>query len=136
GFPLAAAADVANRRLAAAFDTVVCASSFAAEEWRRVAVEPTIVPLGVDLDTFHPGAAAGSRWPRGHAVELAYVGRLSTEKRPDAAVEAVARLVAGGIDARLTVAGAGPARARLEGLARRRGAPVRFAGLAGREEVA
>ncbi|HZA83595.1 MAG TPA: glycosyltransferase, partial [Actinomycetes bacterium] len=50
-----------NRRLAAAFDTVVCSTSWAAEEFRNLdlgAGRVAEVPLGVDLAAFHPGNAS------------------------------------------------------------------------------
>jgi alpha-1,6-mannosyltransferase len=132
--PLRRVGDAVNRRLAAAFDRVVCASSFSAEEWRRIGVSPVVVPLGVDLDVFRPQARAT---PRRYEVELVTVGRLSTEKRPDRAVDAVARLRAAGVDAGLTFVGDGPLQRRLEQAVDRRGLPVRFAGhLADRAAVA
>lgn len=123
--PMRRASDALNRRIAAPFDRVVCASSFAAQEWRRIGVEPAVHPLGVDLDLFRPGPAARVRR---HDVELVTVGRLSREKRPERALDAVADLRAGGIDAALTFVGDGPARRRLGRAAGRRGLPVRFAG--------
>jgi alpha-1,6-mannosyltransferase len=132
--PLRRAGDAVNRRIAASFDRVACTSWFAAEEWRRIGVVPTVVPLGVDLDLFRPQARTT---PRRHEVELVTVGRLSAEKRPDRAVDALAGLRATGVDASLTVVGDGPLRARLERTARRRELPVRFLGhLAERAEVA
>jgi alpha-1,6-mannosyltransferase len=139
--PLGRIGDAVNRRLAAAFDRVVCASSFSAEEWRRVGVEPVVVPLGVDLEVFRPDAAPPGPPARAaagrHDVELVTVGRLSTEKRPDRALDAVAGLRAAGVDAALTFVGDGPLRRRLDQSARRRRLPVRFAGhLAERAAVA
>jgi alpha-1,6-mannosyltransferase len=132
--PLRRASDAVNRRLAAAFDQVVCASSFSADEWRRIGVAPAVVPLGVDLDVFRPQARPTARR---HDVELVTVGRLSTEKRPDRAVDALADLEAAGIEAALTFVGDGPLRRRLARTARRRGLAVRFAGhLADRAAVA
>jgi len=48
-------ADFANRRTASNYDMVVCTTGFAREEFDRIEV-PNVatVPLGVDLDTFHP----------------------------------------------------------------------------------
>lgn len=132
--PLRRTGDALNRRIAGPFDRVVCTSSFAADEWRRIGVTPVVVPLGVDLDLFRPQERTA---PRAHGLELVTVGRLSTEKRPDRAVDAVARLRAAGIDAALTVVGDGPLRSRLERASRRRGLPVRFTGhLADRRAVA
>jgi alpha-1,6-mannosyltransferase len=48
-------ADVANARTAANYDTVVCTTGFAREEFDRIGADNTVtVPLGVDLQTFHP----------------------------------------------------------------------------------
>lgn len=141
--PLSRLSDAANRRIAASFDRVVCTSSFSAGEWRRIGLAPTVVPLGVDLDVFRPQPLRSEppslpdRNPRRHDVELVTVGRLSSEKRPDRAVDAVARLRASGIDAAVTLIGDGPLRGPLEDAARRRRLPIRFTGhLADREAVA
>lgn len=154
GVPLGRAADVANRRIGASFDRIVCASAFAAEEWRRIGQTPTVVALGVDLDTFRPQRRTGATRPggvhaashdashvpghdAGHDVELVTVGRLSGEKRPVDALTALARLRGAGVDAALTYVGDGPLRARLARAARGQRLPVRFTGhLAGRDAVA
>lgn len=48
-------ADLANARTAANYDTVVCTTGFAREEFDRIGATNTVtVPLGVDLQTFHP----------------------------------------------------------------------------------
>jgi alpha-1,6-mannosyltransferase len=133
GGPVARVADRCNRRLAAAFPTIVAASAFSCEEWYRIGAEGVVrVPLGVDLTTFRP--QPGAR----HAVaELVCVGRLSREKRPDLAVRALYELVGAGIAARLTMVGGGPETARLARWADARGLPVRFTGHVGdRRDVA
>lgn len=120
-FPLPSATDRWNRRLAGAFDLAVCASHYAAQELERVGAQVEVVPLGVDLHTFHPSAGAPSC--DRHVV---VVGRLSEEKRPDLALEAFALAHERGLAARLTVVGDGPMADRL---ARRAiGLPVTFAG--------
>ncbi|MCX4098662.1 glycosyltransferase [Nocardia sp. alder85J] len=220
GFPLAAAADVANRRLAARAAKIVVTSGFARTEFTRIgAGNVHRVPLGVDLDTFHPQAVArldpdvvsirptgeaekrptrplpvrpraglslvrpqyavvrrnatvrravsvsvrGDRIrhngirataqarrgaairigddaparpaPAGPEVRLVTVSRLSREKRPERAIEAVELLRDSGIRAELTVIGDGPLRERLQ--RRAEGLPVRFLGhLAERDAVA
>jgi len=115
---LAALADGWNRGLAAAFDTVVCTSGWASEEFTRIgAGNLARVPLGVDLAAFSPALASErlrSRLvSRGEAL-IVYAGRLSAEKRPDLAVRALAYLLVGGRRARLVVAGDGPRRRALE----------------------
>ena len=48
-------ADFANGRTAADYDTIVCTTGFAREEFDRIgATNVVTVPLGVDLQTFHP----------------------------------------------------------------------------------
>jgi glycosyltransferase involved in cell wall biosynthesis len=66
-----------------------------------LAARTTVVP--------NPVAARARTVPARRALpgplRLLYVGRLSPRKGPDVAVAALAELVAGGVDARLTVAG-------------------------------
>jgi len=120
-FPLPATADAWNGRLVAAFDQIVCSSRYAAVELERVGGRPQVIPLGVDLDVFHPSAGAPScdRY-------VVMAGRLSSEKRPDLSIAAFATAHALGLAARLVVVGAG----RSESALRRQaaGLPVTFAG--------
>ena len=129
GFPLRRAADRWNRRLAAAYEVIVCASGYAAEEFRRVGAAVTQIPLGVDLDTFahRPGI-------RGSRPLVAWIGRLSAEKRPDLAVATFRELARRGVDVEFVVLGDGPLRRRTERQAR--GLPVTFAGHVPRDVVA
>jgi alpha-1,6-mannosyltransferase len=114
--------DAWNRRLARRFDAVVVTTRFSAREWTRNGIEPTLVRLGVDADVFAPRLS-----PRaGGGLRLVHAGRLSPEKRPELAVEAVAALVRRGVDVSLEVLGDGPARRRREATAR--GLPVTFRG--------
>jgi alpha-1,6-mannosyltransferase len=123
-------ADVANRRTATGYDRIVCTTSWAAEEFRRLGVDNLVeVPLGVDLDTFHPrrrDPAVRERWAADGEVLLVHCGRLSGEKHPEVSVDAVAALRAAGVPAVLVVVGDGPRRAALA--YRAAGLPVRFAG--------
>jgi len=125
-----ALADRFNRRTAEAFDTIVCTTAFAAEEFRRIGVPNLVeVPLGVDLDLFRPGAmdpAVRSRYARPDELLLVYCSRLSAAKRPELAVDTVAALRNGKVPAVLVMAGDGTRRTALA----YRGArlPVRFAG--------
>ena len=96
------------------------------------------MPLGVDLDQFHPqpplrdGAAAVG--PPGQTL-LVHCGRLSVEKHAHRSIDTVAALRDSGVDARLVVVGEGPMRARLERQAAR--LPVDFTGYIGcRDTVA
>ena len=124
GVPLRGLADLWNRRLARSFDRVVCTSRFGAEEFSRIGTRNlTVVPLGVDLDTFQPIAGATAE-PA--VTRLVYLGRLSREKRPELAVETLASLHRQGHPARLTIVGAGN---QLDDLRHRAaGLPVTFTG--------
>lgn len=123
--PLDRAADRSNASLAAAFDTVVCTTAWADQEFRRLGVEHLHrVPLGVDLGLFQPGDPARSQCPL-----LVMSSRLSKEKRPDLAIAATAELLERGTPVRLVVAGHGPLRSALGRQAA--GLPVEFLGYLG-----
>jgi alpha-1,6-mannosyltransferase len=111
-------ADFANRRTAANYDTVVCTTGFAREEFDRIGATNTVtIPLGVDLETFHPcrrSARLRQRWAAPTQILLVHCGRLSVEKRVDRSIDAVAALCGAGIDVRLVIVGDGPLRARLQ----------------------
>ena len=134
-----ALADRLNRRTAEAFDTIVCTTAFAATEFRRLGVPNLVeVPLGVDLDVFHPrrmDIAVRSRYARPEELLIVFASRLSAAKRPELAVDTVAVLRNGKVPAVLVVAGDGKRRAALAYRAAR--LPVRFAGhIADRKAVA
>lgn len=80
-------ADFANRRTAADYDTVVCTTRFAREEFDRIGATNTVtVPLGVDLQTFHPRwRSAMVRQRFAAQILLVHCGRLSVENTPTAA---------------------------------------------------
>ena len=75
------------------------------------------------LHVIHNGIETAGRTPPDHIpgerTRLLVLGRLSVEKDPANAVQALARLVARGVDAELTLAGDGPERSAVEDLARR-----------------
>jgi alpha-1,6-mannosyltransferase len=134
-----AVADVANRRTAANYDAVVCTTAFAREEFDRIKAPNVVtVPLGVDLDQFHPRRRSShvrSRWASPAQTLLVHCGRLSVEKHTHRSIDAVAALRDSGVDARLVVVGEGPLRAKLERQATR--LPVDFTGFIGcRDTVA
>jgi alpha-1,6-mannosyltransferase len=121
-----------NRHLAASFETTVVTSAFAEREFAALGVSTLRrVPLGVDLDVFRPARPSRRQGP----LRLVYAGRLSPEKNPQAAIEAVRALGRAGIPVRLDVHGDGSAR---DALARRAvGLPVTFHGhLPDRRELA
>jgi alpha-1,6-mannosyltransferase len=123
-------ADRLNRRTAEMHDQVVCTTAFAAAEFRRLGVPNLVeVPLGVDLQEFHPGAAddaVRSRYARPDELLIVYCSRLSADKRPELAVDTIAALRDAKAPAVLVVAGDGSRRTALAYRAAR--LPVRFAG--------
>jgi alpha-1,6-mannosyltransferase len=121
--PLDSLADQSNRTLADAFDSVVCTTRWAAEEFDRIGIATVLVPLGVDHGRFVPRIT--SHGPRDD-VRLVMVSRLSREKRPDLALDAVRELVRRGLSVRLVVAGEGPRRKRLTELSK--GLPIDLKG--------
>ena len=138
--PLATAvADAANRRTAANYDAVVCTTAFARQEFDRIRAHNVLtVPLGVDLEQFHPrrrSASERGRWAAPEQTLLVHCGRLSVEKHVHHSIDTVAALRDSGVDVRLVVVGEGPMRARLQRQAAR--LPVDFAGYVGcRDAVA
>jgi alpha-1,6-mannosyltransferase len=75
------------------------------------------VPLGVELDTFHPSRRDESLRAQlgvgSDGLLLVYAGRLDAERQPDVVLEAVA-LLRNEIDVHIVMAGDGPLRGRLE----------------------
>jgi alpha-1,6-mannosyltransferase len=124
-FPLGATARTINRRLSGRADRVVVTSRFSAAEFEAVgATNVHRVPLGVDLETFRPDRRA--RRDAGTTIRLVTVSRLSREKCPERAIDALRLLCEDGVPAQLNLIGDGPLRAALE--RRAAGLPVTFAG--------
>ncbi|MFD8210186.1 glycosyltransferase [Streptomyces sp. NPDC059695] len=135
------AADRLNRRTAWAFARIVCTTEWAEREFVRIGARNVVrAPLGVDLERCRPGrggTAARARYADGQRVLLLLCSRLSVEKRPGTALDALEELRGAGIAAALVVAGDGPLRGALERRARERRLPVRFLGhVADREALA
>ncbi|MDX3381765.1 glycosyltransferase [Streptomyces niveiscabiei] len=127
------AADALNVRTAHTYARVVCTTEFAEREFVRIGARNVVrAPLGVDLVQRHPSLrdpALRERYARADEVLLVTCTRLSVEKRPGTALDALEALRARGVRARLVVAGDGPLRARLE--QRAQGLPVTFLGHVG-----
>lgn len=117
-------ADRLNAASARGYDRIVCPSRFAAQEFTRLGVAASVVPLGVDLDTFspHPADLPGGSRPR--RLEILHCGRLAKEKNPALSIRTLEELVRRGVDARLTVLGHGPMHGQLR--TRSAGLPVVF----------
>ncbi|WP_420713531.1 glycosyltransferase, partial [Streptomyces sp. MBT28] len=125
-------ADALNIRTAHTYARVVCTTEFAEREFVRVGARNVVrAPLGVDLAGRRPGLRdPGLRAGYAHGDEtlLVMCSRLSVEKRPGTALDALAALRRRGARPVLVVAGDGPLRARLEQRAREQGLPVTFLG--------
>ena len=121
-----------DRRIVPRFDRVVVASQYAAEEFARWSPRVRVVPLGVDLSEFRPLPPT----PRdaGAPLRLVLVSRLSREKDPQLAIDAVLELHRRGVPVRLDVFGSGPDEEALR--SRARGGPITFHGfIADRREL-
>jgi alpha-1,6-mannosyltransferase len=129
--PVQRMTDHSNAALASSFDSVLCTTRWAAEEFVRLGIGNLHrVPLGVDLGEFHPlrrrPALRAELGVRPGEVMLAHVSRLSPEKRNDLAIATLRELVRRGVPVRLVVAGDGQSRTSLERAAK--GLPVTFLG--------
>ncbi|RMB86875.1 glycosyltransferase [Streptomyces shenzhenensis] len=126
------AADALNVRTAHTYSRVVCTTEFAEREFVRIGARNVVrAPLGVDLTDRHPALRDGGLRAVHARVDetlLVMCSRLSVEKRPGTALDALEALLRRGRRAVLVVAGDGPLRARLEQRARERGLPVTFVG--------
>src|SRR5699024_9000444 len=128
-----------NRRTAASYDTVVCTTVFAREEFDRIGADNVVtVPLGVDLDRFHPDRRSErirARWAGGRQLLRVHCGRWSVGSHAHRSIETLTALRASDVDARLVMVGEGPLRHRLE--RQSAGLPVHFTGFVGcRDTVA
>ncbi|MFT8395424.1 glycosyltransferase [Propionibacterium sp.] len=128
---------VLDRHLAKLFDRVVVTSRYSAGEFANTEASLRRVPLGVDLETFCPGAGRvpGGIPVTGRPLRLCLVGRLSHEKSPDLAVATAVELHRRGVPVELHVFGGGPDEGELRELVQ--DAPVYFHGfVADRAELA
>jgi alpha-1,6-mannosyltransferase len=130
------AADRLNLRSAWAYSKIVCTTEWAEREFLRIGVRNVLrAPLGVDLERCAPrrrDEALRSRLLKGGDpdadVTLLLGSRLSVEKRPGTALDALAALRARGVRAVLVVAGDGPLRPGLVRRARAQRLPAVFLG--------
>ncbi|KUJ58677.1 glycosyltransferase [Streptomyces sp. NPDC093228] len=133
------AADALNIRTAHTYARVVCTTEFAEREFVRIGARNVVrAPLGVDLEQRHPSlldAGLRERYARGDETLLVMCSRLSVEKRPGTALDALESLLRRGRRAVLVIAGDGPLRARLEQRAAERRLPVTFLGHVGDREL-
>lgn len=141
GVPGAAAgrtADRINARSAWAYSRIVCTTEWSEREFLRIGARNVVrAPLGVDLVRCRPdrrSAALRERYARGADVLLLLGSRLSVEKRPGTALDALAELRARGVSAVLVVAGDGPLRPGLVRRARAQRLPALFLGHVGDRE--
>jgi alpha-1,6-mannosyltransferase len=144
GVPAGAAArtaDRANLRSAWAYSRIICTTGWAEREFLRIGARNVVrAPLGVDLSRCRPGrrgTALRERCTRGADVLLLLASRLSVEKRPGRALDALAVLRERGVRAVLVVAGEGPLRSGLARRARAQRLPALFLGhVSDRESMA
>jgi phosphatidylinositol alpha-1,6-mannosyltransferase len=116
---------------------VIAAGGYPADEAVRAArraLPVTVVPPGVDVDRFRPLDDAEKKDARlalglePDDLVVLCLSRLVPRKGFDVVIEAAARLAGHHPSLRVLVAGGGRDRARLERVAARSGAPVRFLG--------
>ncbi|WP_406264869.1 glycosyltransferase [Streptomyces sp. NBC_00191] len=134
-------ADRLNRRTAWAYSRIVCTTEWAEREFIRIGARNVVrAPLGVDLRRCRPGRRSTvlrAKHAAGAEVVLLLCSRLSVEKRPGMALDALTELRERGVRASLVVAGDGPLRAALIRRARAERLPAQFLGYVGdREAVA
>ncbi len=121
------------------YQRIVCSTAYAAEEFERLdPAKVERVSLGVDLQGFSPeywSAEVRQRYLGTGEVLLCATGRLSIEKAPHLAIDAVRELRSRGTDARLVMAGDGMLSDRMRRHAE--GVPVTFTGhIADRQDLA
>ncbi|OEJ27920.1 glycosyl transferase [Streptomyces agglomeratus] len=134
-------ADRLNARSAWAYSRIVCTTEWAEREFVRIGARNVVrAPLGVDLRAFRPerrSTALRARLAHGNDVLLLLCSRLSVEKHPGTALDALATLRGNGVRAALVVAGDGPSRDQMVRRARAERLPVAFLGhVAERRELA
>ncbi len=102
--PAGSAAQRWIARIAGNVTQVVAPSEFAARPYRVAGVPVTVVPWGVDHQTFRPGPPQADP----QRLRIVHCGRLSAEKDPLLSARATDDLRRRGIAASVTVIGSGP----------------------------
>lgn len=102
--PAGSAAERWIARIAGNVTHVVAPSEFAARPYRRSGVAVSVVPWGVDHDTFHPATSDETA----ERLRIVHCGRLSAEKDPLLSARATDALNRRGVAASVTVIGSGP----------------------------
>ncbi len=120
---VAAGVGALYKLLGRTYDAVVVTSRYAAAEFDEVTTPLIRIPLGVDLETFHPSRAEPVD---DGLLKLVHAGRLSREKSPHLAVATAVELHRRGVPVRLDVYGSGPHLDELIAIAGN--APVHFHG--------
>jgi len=128
-----------NRRLASRFKHVVTTTEFAAKEFHHISAHNIVrIPLGVDLEHFHPNkrnSELRQTLLKGSDVLLLHCGRMSPEKKPELSIETLRELRSRGINAHLIYVGNGPMYSKLRKISA--DLPVTFLGyIANRENLA
>jgi alpha-1,6-mannosyltransferase len=107
------------RRLTREFEVTIAASEFMARDLAEHGTERIVqVPLGVDLEHFHPGRRAVASETRqdldlpNDALVFGFLGRFAREKELEVLIDAWPAIEAG-TDAYLAMIGDGPGRRRL-----------------------
>ncbi|GAB2570298.1 glycosyltransferase [Kribbella endophytica] len=120
---VAAGVGALYKLLSRTYDAVVVTSRYAAAEFDEVTTPLIRIPLGVDLETFHPSRAEPID---DGLLKLVHAGRLSREKSPHLAVATAAELHRRGVPLRMDVYGSGPHLDELIAIAGN--APIHFHG--------
>jgi alpha-1,6-mannosyltransferase len=128
-----------NRRLASRFKYVVTTTEFAAKEFKQIDARNIVrIPLGVDLQHFHPNKRdydLRESMLKGADVLLLHCGRMSPEKKPELSIHTLRELRSRGINAHLIYVGNGPMYSKLRKISA--DLPVTFLGyIANREKLA
>ena len=130
-------ADNHHKRIARGTQNFLCASHFAALELERIGIKPIQISLGVDHTQFGSNQEIRNLPHQFHGRHhtVALVGRLSPEKNPFLAIEAMRKICEQRGDIQLVVIGDGPLRQKL--VQQSLGLPITFLGhIADREFIA